>query len=366
MRSPFTFKKYGQSGMDVSELFPHVGELRRRHLLRPLGPHRHPEPRAVAADDEHRPHAGRPSVDGRVADLRPRQREPQPARLRRPLPRRRRRPSGRRCGTTPSCRRCTRARSSRARSRTRTRSSARTSIRRSSSRSCTTRSSRCRSSGARSTCSRSSTACAGSRIRSSRRRSSRWKSPTGCRPRRRRSSTSARRRKATLELYGAGSTARSCLMAVRLVQRGVRMVQVYYSAGDPWDHHDNIQLHRKNAMDSDRPFAAVIKDLKSRGLLDDTIVVCGSEFGRTPVAEVGGGSAGGGAGRDHNPFALHDVARRRRHQGRHGLRQDRRLRLQGRREPGPRARPARDDPAPARHRPHQADLSLQRPRLQAD
>ncbi len=105
-------------------------------------------------------------------------------------------------------------------------------------------------------------------------------------------------------MYGAGSTARSCLMAVRLVQRGVRMVQVYYSAGDPWDHHNNIQLHRKNAMDSDRPFAAVIKDLKSRGLLDDTIVVCGSEFGRTPVAEVGSGSAGGGAGRDHNPFAF--------------------------------------------------------------
>lgn len=107
---------------------------------------------------------------------------------------------------------------------------------------------------------------------------------------------------ATLELYGAGSTARSCLLAVRLVQRGVRMVQVYYSSGDPWDHHGNIQLHRRNAMDSDRPFAAVIKDLKSRGLLKDTIVVCGSEFGRTPVAEIGAG--GGGAGRDHNPFAF--------------------------------------------------------------
>ena len=110
--------------------------------------------------------------------------------------------------------------------------------------------------------------------------------------------------RATLEMYGAGSTARSCLMAVRLVQRGVRMVQVYYSAGDPWDHHNNIQLHRKNAMDSDRPFAAVIKDLKSRGLLNDTIVVCGSEFGRTPVAEVGSGGGGSGAGRDHNPFAF--------------------------------------------------------------
>jgi hypothetical protein len=108
--------------------------------------------------------------------------------------------------------------------------------------------------------------------------------------------------KATLELYGPGSTARSSLMAVRLVQRGVRMVQVYYAAGDPWDHHGNIQLHRKTALDSDRPFAAVIKDLKSRGLLKDTIVVCGSEFGRTPVAEIGAG--GNGSGRDHNPFAF--------------------------------------------------------------
>ena len=110
--------------------------------------------------------------------------------------------------------------------------------------------------------------------------------------------------KATLELYGPGSTARSCLMAVRLVQRGVRMVQVYYAAGDPWDHHDNIQIHRKTAFDSDRPFAAVVRDLKSRGLLDDTIVVCGSEFGRTPVCEVGAGGGGSANGRDHNPFGF--------------------------------------------------------------
>jgi hypothetical protein len=110
--------------------------------------------------------------------------------------------------------------------------------------------------------------------------------------------------KGTLELYGPGSTARSCLMAVRLVEKGVRMVQVYYAAGDPWDAHgDIIQQHRRPAHDSDRPFAAVIKDLKSRGLFNDTIVVCGSEFGRTPVAEVGAGG-GMGTGRDHNPFGF--------------------------------------------------------------
>ena len=109
---------------------------------------------------------------------------------------------------------------------------------------------------------------------------------------------------ATLKLYGPGSTARGCLMAIRLVQRGVRMVQVYYGKGDPWDAHNDIQAHRKNAHDSDRPFAAVIKDLKSRGLFKDTLVVCGSEFGRTPVREIGGGAGVIANGRDHNPFGF--------------------------------------------------------------
>jgi hypothetical protein len=109
---------------------------------------------------------------------------------------------------------------------------------------------------------------------------------------------------ATLELYGPGSTARGCLMAVRLVERGVRMVQVYYAKGDPWDAHADIQDHRRTARNSDQAFAAVIKDLKSRGLFDDTLVVCGSEFGRTPVVEVGGFAGPSQSGRDHNPFAF--------------------------------------------------------------
>ena len=92
-------------------------------------------------------------------------------------------------------------------------------------------------------------------------------------------------------------------MAVRLVERGVRMVQIYYANRDPWDAHADIQAHRKNAKDSDQPYAAVIKDLKSRGLLNDTLVVCGSEFGRTPVVEVGG-MASAQSGRDHNPFGF--------------------------------------------------------------
>ncbi len=111
---------------------------------------------------------------------------------------------------------------------------------------------------------------------------------------------------ATQRLYGPGSTARGCLMAVRLIEQGVRMVQVYYAKGDPWDHHGDIFKHRVNARHSDQGFAAVIKDLKSRGLFDETLVVCGTEFGRTPVLETGGGGAGGRVtnGRDHNPFGF--------------------------------------------------------------
>jgi hypothetical protein len=111
---------------------------------------------------------------------------------------------------------------------------------------------------------------------------------------------------ATQKLYGPGSTARGCLTAVRLIEKGVRMVQVYYAKGDPWDAHGDIFTHRKNARDSDQPFAAVIKDLKARGLLDKTLVVIGSEFGRTPVLETGGGGADGRVvnGRDHNPFGF--------------------------------------------------------------
>jgi hypothetical protein len=108
----------------------------------------------------------------------------------------------------------------------------------------------------------------------------------------------------TLKMYGPGSTARGCLMAVRLAQKGVRMVQVYYAKGDPWDAHADINAHRKNARDSDQPFAAVIKDLKSRGLFKDTLVICGSEFGRTPVVEIGAGAGGVQNGRDHNPFGF--------------------------------------------------------------
>jgi len=108
---------------------------------------------------------------------------------------------------------------------------------------------------------------------------------------------------ATLDMYGEGTTARGCLQAVRLAEKGVRMIQVYYSSGDPWDAHGDIMAHKINAKNSDKPFAAVIKDLKQSGMWKDTLVICGSEFGRTPVREVGGGG-GVKKGRDHNPFGF--------------------------------------------------------------
>ncbi|MEQ8765252.1 MAG: DUF1501 domain-containing protein [Planctomycetota bacterium] len=116
----------------------------------------------------------------------------------------------------------------------------------------------------------------------------------------------SRETEATRALYGPGHTARGCLTAVRLVERGVRCVQVYYGRGDPWDDHDDIRRHRIHARESDQAFAAVIRDLKSRGLFEETLVVCATEFGRTPVCETGGGDASGRAksGRDHNPHGF--------------------------------------------------------------
>ena len=109
---------------------------------------------------------------------------------------------------------------------------------------------------------------------------------------------------ATLDLYGTGDVARGALMAVRLIEKGVRMVQLYYSKGDPWDAHADIFAHKVNARNSYQAFAAVIKDLKARGLWNETLVVCGSEFGRTPVREVGGMANQAKRGRDHNPFGF--------------------------------------------------------------
>jgi uncharacterized protein (DUF1501 family) len=96
------------------------------------------------------------------------------------------------------------------------------------------------------------------------------------------------------EEYGSGHFANGCLIARRLAERGVRLTQVYYGNGQPWDTHSNHNDSvKKLAQDIDRPMAALMRDLKRRGLLDDTLVVWGGEFGRTPTTE-------GSNGRDHN------------------------------------------------------------------
>jgi hypothetical protein len=168
--------------------------------------------------------------------------------------------------------------------------------------------------------------------------------------------------KATLELYGPGST-RTRLPdgGAAWSERGVRMVQVYYAKGDPWDAHSDIQQHRKNAKDSDQPFAAVINDLKSRGLFrGHAWWSADRSSGRTPVVEVGG-MATAQSGRDHNPFGFSMWLAGGGRQGGITYGATGRFRLQGDRQARARPRPARHHPAPDGHRSHEAHLQLQRP-----
>src|SRR5216683_2119481 len=85
-------------------------------------------------------------------------------------------------------------------------------------------------------------------------------------------------KESTRARYGDGDFARACLMALRLVERGVRVVQIYFGNGQPWDNHEDITIHAKLARLADAPIAALLEDLKSRGLFEDTLVIFGSEF----------------------------------------------------------------------------------------
>jgi len=107
----------------------------------------------------------------------------------------------------------------------------------------------------------------------------------------------------TRQRYGNGDFGRACLMALRLVSNGVRMVQVYFGNQQPWDTHTDILEQGKLAAQADGPITALLQDLKSRGLLKETLVICGSEFGRTPVVETGA-KFGIQNGRDHNPYGF--------------------------------------------------------------
>jgi len=100
------------------------------------------------------------------------------------------------------------------------------------------------------------------------------------------------------ESYGETVHGRQTLVARRLLERGVRYVQLWHGQGQPWDHHSEIEKSiREHAGELDGPLAALLTDLKRLGMFDDTLVVWGGEFGRTPVSE-------GGTGRDHNPYGF--------------------------------------------------------------
>jgi hypothetical protein len=109
------------------------------------------------------------------------------------------------------------------------------------------------------------------------------------------------------QMYGPGLQARQILIARRLIERGVRFVQVWHGQGQPWDNHDDLEVnHRKLAGECDRAIAALLIDLKQRGLLDETLVIWGGEFGRTPTVELPtpGANAGKVNGRDHNHYGF--------------------------------------------------------------
>jgi hypothetical protein len=105
-------------------------------------------------------------------------------------------------------------------------------------------------------------------------------------------------------MYGDSVHGRQTLIARRLLERGVRFVQLWHGAGQPWDHHDNIETNiRKHSADIDGPIAALMTDLKQRGLFDDTLILWGGEFGRTPSVELGDGGKSK-LGRDHNHYGF--------------------------------------------------------------
>ena len=109
------------------------------------------------------------------------------------------------------------------------------------------------------------------------------------------------------EMYGNGTFARQCMMARRLAERGVRFIQLYHGDGQPWDSHDDIAIqHKELARQCDQAISALLTDLKQRGMLEETLVIWGGEFGRTPTVELPtpGSNAGKMNGRDHNHYGF--------------------------------------------------------------
>ena len=108
--------------------------------------------------------------------------------------------------------------------------------------------------------------------------------------------------KETLDLYKADTVhGRQLLIARRLIERGVRVVQCYHGDVQPWDSHGSIATaHRDLGQQADGPISALLSDLERSGLLSETLIICGGEFGRTPAVEIPLGSNAPPTGRDHN------------------------------------------------------------------
>jgi len=106
------------------------------------------------------------------------------------------------------------------------------------------------------------------------------------------------------ERYGDTTHGRQLLIARRLLERGVRFVQAWHGQGQPWDNHDDLEVnHRRLARESDQAIGALLRDLRESGMLDETLVIWGGEFGRTPMVESNA-VLGRSMGRDHHPQAF--------------------------------------------------------------
>ena len=169
------------------------------------------------------------------------------------------------------------------------------------------------------------------------------------------------------DLYGPdsrtpGTFAANCLLARRLAERGVRFIQLFHRG---WDQHTHLPTQiAGQCRDTDQPSAALVTDLKQRGLLDDTLVVWGGEFGRTVYCQ--GPLTADDYGRDHHPrcFTIWLAGGGIKPGITHGATDDFGYNIAER--PGPRPRPARHDPALPGHRPHAADLQVPGPAPPAD
>ena len=324
MKSPWTWQQHGQCGKWVSDLVPHLAELRRRHRVPPLHGREVERPRPGDVHAGHRLRAARLPEHGRVGQLRPGQPERQPARVRRPArlarlrPQRpgqleRRLPARQPPGDDDPRRR--------RRTRSTTCSRPRTAY--------ITPRERARRPGTAADSSTASTSDPRRATRGSTPASHPTSWPPACSSAPRRCSTSPARPTATQQLYGLDEPitedfGRNCLIARRLLERGVRFVQVWSGAdnGFPrrnWDSHEDLARdHGDMGTSMDQPAAALIKDLKAPRParrhdrhLDDRVrpdAVQPGEQGPRP-----------------QPVHLHHLARRRRHQGRRHLRRERRV-----------------------------------------